>query len=205
MQNRTFKIIGLVGGIGSGKSTISKIFTNLGAELIDADKMCHNLLSIKSTKDKIVEIWPDAINNDNNTIDRKKLAAIVFSKPEKIKLLNNILHPIVTKQIKERIEELKNKKKIIIIDAALLLEETALASLCDTIIFIETETKIRKKRCMDNRYWNEGEIERRERFQISLKKKMQQAHFVINNNGSLTDTIKQTNNIWNNFLNIQDS
>ncbi|MGR3218331.1 MAG: dephospho-CoA kinase [Candidatus Anammoxibacter sp.] len=196
------KIIGIVGGIGSGKSTVARIMHILGAEVIDADKLCHKLLSNRTIKKKIVNIWPHVIESDLDNINRTKLAEIAFSKKENIEHLNKILHPIVIKQIKKRISGIKRKKKknIIVIDAA-LLEESKLSSLCETIVFVDTKIELRVKRCKEIRNWDEDEIRKREQFQASIETKERRAQFTINNDDSKSSTIEQVNNIWNNFLN----
>ncbi|MGR3317855.1 MAG: dephospho-CoA kinase [Candidatus Anammoxibacter sp.] len=198
----TLKIIGIVGGIGSGKSTAAKIFHQLGAEIIDADKLCHKLLSNRKVKDKIINIWPDIIEDNSDNISRTKLAEIAFSKRENIERLNKILHPIVIKQIKKRISGIKRKKKrnIVVIDAA-LLEESKLTSLCDTIVFVDTKMELRVKRCGEVRNWDENEIMRREQFQIPIEVKERRTQFTINNNNSKDSAIEQANNIWDKFLN----
>ena len=195
-------IIGIVGGIGSGKSTIARIFHQLGAEIIDADKLCHKLLSNKTVKDKITNIWPYVIDANLGNISRAKLAKIAFSKKENIERLNKILHPVVIKQIKKRISGIKRKKKkdIVVIDAA-LLEESKLTSLCDTIVFVDTKVESRIERCKKGRDWDENEIIKREQYQIPVDVKERRAHFTINNDNPKSSAIEQANNIWNNFLN----
>lgn len=202
MKNHTPKIVGIVGGIGSGKSTIAKIFKNLGAEIIDADKLCHQLLNNKIIRDKIADIWPNAVGDDLWEIDRARLAKIVFSKKENIERLNKILHPVVIGKIKERISGIKRKKQndIVVIDAA-LLEESMLSSLCNIIVFVNTKMSLRKKRCKEARDWDESEIRRREEFQIPVEIKKRRAQFIINNDNPKSNAIEQVHNLWNNFLN----
>lgn len=200
-KNHSLNIVGIAGGIGSGKSTVAIIFKNLGAEIIDADKLCHQLLKTSVIKDKIINNWPDAVKDDLVEISRTKLAKIAFSKKENIEWLNKLLHPVVTKKIKKEISVIKKKKKnVVIIDAALLIE-SKLSSLCNIVVFVDTKMSLRKKRCKEVRNWSKDEIRRREEFQIPTKVKKRGAQFIINNDNSKNDTIEQVHNIWNNFLN----
>lgn len=176
------KIIGITGGISSGKSTIGRMLASLGAEYIDADEICHRLILIKEFKNKITERFGNSIQDTYGKIDRARLAEVVFQDKTCLDALCGILHPAVIDQIKLRIDEIekRGRRKAIIIDAA-LLEESDLSLVCDFVIFINTGKNHRLERSQTSRRWPREELEKRERFQMDLedKKKRQTTSLII--------------------------
>ena len=203
MKSRPFIIVGITGGIGSGKSFITGIFKQLGAELIDADKLCHALLNEKIICKQVTDIWPTVLNHTSGKIDRKKLGRIVFENKEVIEQLNEILHPVVISQMKKKLAGIRRKKReVAVIDAA-LLEESNLSHMCSVIVFVETGIEQRERRCKESRNWNKEEVSRREIFQLPLETKKKRATFIINNNNSQKETIKQAKKVWNDLNNLR--
>ncbi|CAG1771080.1 partial dephospho-CoA kinase, partial [uncultured bacterium] len=125
-------IIGITGGISSGKSTVARMLASLGAEIIDADEMCHRLILVNDVKNKIIERFGDVIRDIYGKIDRSRLAEIVFQDKTCLDDLCNILHPIVIEQIRSKIAEIekRGRRRAMVIDAA-LLEESGLSLMCD--------------------------------------------------------------------------
>jgi len=195
------KIIGITGGISSGKSTIARMLASLGAETIDADEMCHKLLTKKDIKAKIIERFGNSVLDINGKIDRSRLAEIVFQDKNSLDGLCSILHPIVIEQIRSRIGEIekRGRRRAIVIDAA-LLEESDLSLLCDFIIFVNTGRDHRVSRGKISRHWQEGELERRERYQMSLEEKRKKSDYVIDNNFTEENTYRQINEFWQLYL-----
>lgn len=195
------KIVGITGGISSGKSTIARMLASLGAEVIDADEMCHKLLTIKNIKVKIIEKFGNSVRDINGKIDRSQLAEIVFQDKTSLDSLCSILHPIVIEQIRSRIDEIekRGRRKVIVIDAA-LLEESDLALLCDFVIFVNTGRDHRVSRGKISRHWQEGELERRERYQMSLEDKRMKSDYVIDNNFTEENTYRQIKEFWQLYL-----
>ena len=195
------KIIGITGGISSGKSTVARMLASLGAELIDADEMCHRLILIKEVKDKIIERFGNTIQDIYGKIDRSRLAKIVFQDKNCLDDLCNILHPIVIEQIRSRVAEIENRgrRRAIVIDAA-LLEESDLSLMCDFIIFVNTGRDHRVNRGKISRHWQDGELERRERFQMTLEDKRKKADYVIDNNFTEENTFRQIKEFWQLYI-----
>jgi len=198
------KIIGITGGISSGKSTVTRMLASLGAELIDADKMCHKLLLKKELKDKIIERFGNTIQDSYGKIDRSRLAKIVFQDNASLDALCSILHPIVIEQIKSKIDEIgeKGRRSAIVIDAA-LLEESDLSLMCDFIVFVNTSKDHRLKRSQISRHWTEGELEKREHFQMALEDKKKKAEYIIDNNFTEDNTFRQVKEFWQLFITRQ--
>ncbi len=165
-MDQNVKVIGITGGIASGKSTIAEILRSFGANVIDADKICHQLINTKDIAQKITNKWGPRIQNEYGDIERQVLAKIVFSDKKEIFTLNKIIHPVAIKDIKRRISKLKKDEttKAIVLDAALLLESN-LVDICDIIIFVDTKRDLRNKRVMINRMWSTDEIDKREKHQ----------------------------------------
>ncbi len=195
------KVIGITGGIASGKSTIAEILKSFGANVIDADKICHQLINTNEILQQITKKWGDHLLNNYGKIERSALAKIVFSDKKELSALNKIIHPEVIKRIRNRIIKLKNEAttKAIVLDAALLVESN-LIEVCDLIIFVDTNRDMCKKRAMKGRMWPSDEIDIRENFQDLLQEKRGIANIIINNNQSKTDTISQVNDFWCQFL-----
>lgn len=195
------RIIGITGGVASGKSTVAQMLASLGAHIIDADKICHRLLEKREIKSKIRERWGYKILDDDGRIKRHTLGNIVFADKKELLALNQIIHPQVIKLIKSKIHELtgNGKTNLIVIDAA-LLAETELVDLCDTILFVKTSRDICKKRAQLHRKWPLCETEKRERFQSSVKDKMQTADIIIDNSFSKANTLKQVKDFLKQFI-----
>lgn len=180
-------VIGLSGGIASGKTKIGKLFRELGGYLIDADKIGHEVIQSCFAKRTLSRWYGRKIFDAAGQVNRSKLADISFSSKRDIRRLNNLIHPIITRRIKSFITTRQKKKggyKFIILDAALLLE-TGLSNICDVLIFVDTAKRTRQKRAYLTRGWSLKELNGRERFQVPLDKKKRLANFIIYNNRCL--------------------
>ncbi len=179
-------IIGITGSIGSGKSTVAKIFREYGFKVIDADKVAHKIMK-QNTEiyRRLVKNFGNGILNENKEIDRRKLGNMVFKDTKKVKNLNLILHPLIIKTIEESIKKINDKyndNAKAVIDAPLLLE-TRTKELVDKIIVVKTDFENVVKRM--NEKFSKKEIEKILKFQMPLKQKLKYADFVIDNNKDL--------------------
>ena len=198
-------LIGLMGGIASGKSTLGNIFKSFGAELIEADKIAHKILDYKRVKKNIVDLWGEDLLIEGK-IDRKALSKIVFSDDKKsndeLSKLEDIIHPLLRRRIFQKMQNFSQKnKKIVVLDIALLWEG-GLKEICDILVFIDTPLSIRQKRASENRNWEISEVLTRERFQENIKTKKKAAHFIIENKGDIEKTSKNAMKIWKKIVDI---
>jgi dephospho-CoA kinase len=189
-------VIGILGGIGSGKSTVARYFKSLGAKVIDADDIAHRLLLRREIKRNLERSFGERILSGGK-VDRKALAELCFSDGRQRKRLENILHPLIKEKISKEVKRLKNG--LIIIDAPLLVEKGS-ADLCQKFIFVEVSKKLRRKRLTNVRGWNLGELQRREAHQLSLAKKKKLADYIIDNRGSLSSTFAQVKRVYNRLM-----
>jgi dephospho-CoA kinase len=197
----TKPVIGILGGIGSGKSTTAAEFERLGCGLIDADKIAHELLDEPNIKKKVIEAFGSSILDTDNKINRKKLAEIVFADESKIRQLNSIIHPAVLARAEELIEELNSQPdvKAIVLDMPLLLE-VGWEKMCERIIFIDCEAEKRAERSKKKHLFDENQLKIRENLQISLDKKQAIAENTIDNNSELSSLKKQVAEIFSNIV-----
>jgi len=189
------RVIGVTGGMGSGKTIAVRCFHELGAGIIDADKIANSLLKTEYIKKKILSQFGDSIISRYG-IDKKRLAHTVFSKKKQLKDLCRILHPGILKEIRRRIAV--SKKKIIVVDAPLLIE-SGLHREMDKVIVIRAREMIRIKRCQKKGF-DTADIRKRMRMQLSGLEKEKYADFIIKNNGSVWALRKQVCDIWRNVI-----
>lgn len=188
------KVIGLTGGIASGKSIISSIFKNLGAYIIDADHVAHQIYDDDSELlQKIIDLFgKDILVPSTFIIDRDKLGEIVFKSPDKLKQLEAVVHPAVRKRILHEIHEAGNQGfNLCIVDAALLVE-TGYYKHYDGLIVVKCSPEQQIERLKNRNNLSEQEIKERIEAQSSLEEKLKVANWVIDNSGSLEETQKQT-------------
>ena len=193
-------IIGIMGGIGSGKSSVAAEFVKLGCKVIDADKIAHELLGRKTIKEKIVVSFGRDVLDSKGNIDRKRLGEIVFSDVDKLSLLNGIIHPLVMKRVEELIEQYnrKNQVKAIVLDMPLLVE-IGWAGRCDKLIFVDCEQKIRADRAKKKDF-GKNQIKIREKFQISLDNKASLADNTVENNSDFSALVRQVADIFSDIM-----
>jgi dephospho-CoA kinase len=191
-------ILGLTGSFGSGKSTVAKILKSFGARIIDADRIAHRVIQPPSkVYQKIIHTFGKDILKQNRTIDRNKLAKIVFKDKAILKRLNQIVHPKVIKTIKNQIKT--TKKKVVVLDAPLLLE-AGLGNLVDKLIVVKIKRKKQVGRLEKKTSLNKKEILSRIKAQILLSHKVRLADFVIDNNGTFKNTKRQVRLFWRNLV-----
>lgn len=187
-------VVGFIGGIGSGKSAVSRGLSNTFRTLtIDADRIGHEVLGLQSVKDRIRQAFGDVVF-DGAEVSRKLLAREVFGsdthkKQARIRL-EEIVHPEIRRQVQEQLSDIPDDIEIVVLDAAVMLE-AGWNDLCDTIVFVDAPFKVRLARVQENRDWTADELRRREASQISIEEKRVAAHFVVDNSGTLEDAIKQ--------------
>lgn len=185
-------VIGLTGGIASGKSTVAKMFTDLGIPVIDADVIAKKVVEPGEEPYKqVVKVFGKEILSPDSTINRPKLGSIIFSNEEKRGQLNQIVHPAVRKQmLKKKKDYIKRGEKCIVLDIPLLFE-SKLTSLTDQtlVVFVDEETQL--KRLMERNQLTEQEALNRIRSQMPLKEKAKLADELIDNNHSMEESKKQ--------------
>lgn len=193
------KIVAITGGFSTGKTTVANIFEELGAEVIDSDKLAHDIYSPnKPAWNKIVKYFGKSILCKNKKIDRSKLADIVFKNKENIKKLNSIVHPYVEKELKSIINKYKkNKKNKILIIEVPLLFEAGMREMFDKIIVVSCGAEEQYMRIKKKYKKNDKEISQRIKSQWDLSKKEGLADYIIDNNGTKRDTKRQIIRIFN--------
>lgn len=196
-------VVGLTGGIASGKSTVSNYLRQLGAVIIDADQLARKVVEPgKNAWLRIKEHFGLEVINEDGSLDRKKIGEIVFANPLEREILNKIIHPEVIKETKRLIDHYKEQAdiKLIVVDAPLLLE-TGMDKLVDEVwvINIEPELQIRRVIKRDN-LTREGAINRL-KSQMPTQEKLKFAHRVIDNNNSLAQTFDQLEKAFNEVTN----
>jgi len=189
-------VIGVTGNIGSGKTTTVNIFKELGAKIIEADKVGHFLLKREDVKEKLISIFGKSILDKRNGINRQKLRKIVFNEKEKLEKLNSILHPLIAEEIKREIN--KTKEGIIIVEAAILLE-AGWDFLVDKVIMVSAPDEVKLKRAQKSRQINILEIEKIMKSQLSEKKIREKADFIIENKEGIKELRDKVENLWNKF------
>jgi len=188
------KIIGLTGSLGSGKSTVAGFFEKLGCTVIDADVLAREVIQPGTEGYRqVVKHFGTEILNADGTIDRHRLAGIVFVKPEELKALNEIVHPRVLALQKERISRC-GKDDIVILNIPLLFE-SKLEDTMDAVIVVTVTEDERFRRLLPLKRWSREEIQRRLNVQMPQETKIKKADFVIDNNTSLENTEKQVKDI----------
>ena len=189
------KIIGIVGGIASGKTSAAQIFEQFGAVVLSADEIGHRVLQEAGIRQTAAKRWGSKILDSSGQIDRKHLAAIVFENEEDLVFLEKLTHERIRNQISVALQHLaRNHTAFVILDAPLLLE-AGWESLCDVIVFIESSLENRKKRAAE-RGWTPEEIARRESRQLSLQKKRASTSYTIHNDGSTDELEEEIFRVW---------
>ena len=191
------RVIGLTGGIGSGKSTVSRYLSELGAAIIDADKLGHEvyLPNTESWRD-LVKTFGKEILTPADKIDRKKLGTIVFNNPEKLQQLNAIVHPRMFEIAKQRIEDNRRKgTQVVILDAPILFETNWTPLVEEVWVVVANEANV-IKRAVARSGLTEEQVRLRIRSQMSNAERIQRAQAVIHNDGTAEDLRKKTNELW---------
>jgi dephospho-CoA kinase len=190
-------IIGILGGVGSGKSSVAAELAKLGCGLIDADKIAHELLDRQNVKEKVINSFGQAVLDHTGKINRRKLADIVFADGDKLSTLNRIVHPLVLAQAERLIEQYNHQQHVraIVLDMPLLVE-IGWDKRCDRLIFVDCKPQIRLKRAKKMGALGKNQLKIRENFQISLDKKAAIADNTVDNNSGFSALAKQVADIF---------
>ena len=191
------KVIGLTGGIGSGKSTLARFLAELGAVVLDADKLGHE--AFKSGTDawrEVVAAFGRGILTPAGEIDRKKLGEIVFNNPQALSRLNQIMHPQIGKVLQSSLEEYRRQgAKVLVLEIPLLLE-TGGTSLVDEVwVTVASEATILKRLGKRSGFSREHSLARI-RSQTSDEERVKHADVVINTDGTLEELRAKVKELW---------
>jgi dephospho-CoA kinase len=184
-------ILGLVGGIGSGKSFVAGLFAELGAKVVEGDQAGHEALKQPEIKNQVIEKWGDGVRNAEGEIDRRKLGSIVFADPQQLAALEAIVFPWIKEKLRrELVEAAKDPQtRLLILDAAVMME-AGWSGICDAIVFVDAPLEVRQNR-VTGRGWSREEWEKRERSQMPLVEKKARCQAVVENAGDLVRTRHQ--------------
>ncbi len=197
-------LVGIVGGIASGKSSVAKRFAELGAIRISADEIGHRLLENDSdVRSKVVELFGLEVVSENGGLDRRKIADRVFGDDPlaiaKRRSLEAILHPAIRAESERHLKQIAvdGSALIAILDAPLLIEAGWLPR-CREVVFVDTPLEARQKLAAQ-RGWSPEELSRRESNQVSLEEKRKAATAVVINDGSLLNLYNQVDDLYREF------
>jgi dephospho-CoA kinase len=194
--------VGLTGNIASGKSHTASLFAELGAHIIDADRVVHELLSCGTkTYGKIVEAFGAQILDQNMQIDRRRLAQIIFFDEKQRLQLNRLTHPEIHEEILRRIFDLEQQSScgIIIVDAALMVE-TGGYKMYHRLVVVTCEPVLQLSRLMSRDALTEKEAKARIASQMPIEEKIKLADYTIDNSGTLIQTHDQVEAVYRDLL-----
>jgi dephospho-CoA kinase len=178
-------VIGVIGGIGAGKSQVAAALGRLGGAVIAGDQLGHQALRIADAKAAVIARFGQAIVAGDGEIDRKKLGSIVFSEPGLLKDLEAIVFPWIKQQLRQALDVAFDNAaaRFVVVDAAVMLE-AGWNNYCDKVVYVHAPRDQRLARLARQRGWSEKEVLARERTQLSLTEKVTRADAAIDNSGA---------------------
>ena len=189
--------VGLTGGIATGKTTVGKMFVELGCPVIDSDGITHQLFEPgQSVNAAVVQAFGERVLAANGTINRKVLGEIVFNDPAARAQLNALVHPAVIRRQQEWLKEIEAKDPagIGIVDAALMIESGNYKNY-DKLIVVTCSPEVQKERLLQRSALSEEQAEARIRAQMPMEEKVKRADYVVDNSGDLDETRRQVREI----------
>jgi dephospho-CoA kinase len=192
-------VIGVLGGVASGKSTVAGMFQSLGAVRLDADGAGHAALLAPEIREQLAARWGEGVLSGRGQIDRQKVAEIVFgSQPqalEELRYLESVTHPRIAERLEADLREAAAAGALAaVMDAAVMLE-AGWDRLCDRLVFVDVPREERLRRA-HQRGWTTAQFLAREAAQWPLARKRQRADTIIDNSGSLEETLDQVKAVW---------
>ena len=191
-------VLGITGGIATGKTAVSNILQEMGFDIIDMDIISREVIELP----EVIKMLTKEFGTDiltNSSIDRKKLRNAVFDSSEKVNKLNSIMHPAIIKISKEKIEHLKSMKKKLIIVVIPLLFEVNLEYLVDKILLVAASREKQTERIIKRDNTNKTDAENIINSQMPLDEKRKKSDFIIENNGSLSELRRKVLEFLNNL------
>jgi dephospho-CoA kinase len=185
-------VFGLIGGMGSGKSTVAAQFQERGAKVISGDQLGHEALRQPDIRDRVVGRWGTEVLDASGAIDRQTLGKIVFADEAELRALEALLFPWIERRSRGEIAAADTG--VVVLDAAVLLE-AGWNRLCDSVVYVHAPRPLRLRRLAGQRGWKAEEVEARERLQMSLTEKVSLADAVIDNSGSPEDVARQVDDL----------
>jgi dephospho-CoA kinase len=198
--------IAITGGAGSGKTTVARMFAELGAEVLDADRIAREAVAVGETAwQELRRLYGDDYFNPDGSLNRSKLARRVFADPEERRRLDGIIHPRVAAALQARVAELAGRGgQLVLVDVPLLFE-TGREATFDRVIVVTAPQNQRIRRLRERDGRREEEIRGILAAQWPLDDKAARADYVVDNGGELSATRQQVKNIWRNLKNQLDT
>lgn len=196
-------IVGLTGNYGMGKSTVLALFKEIGAVTISSDKIVSELLKEKDVIDKVRSLFGDIVINKDGTLNKERIADIIFKNSSLRYILEDILHSLVFKKIDEYIQKIREKNAIVIVEIPLVFER-GYENKFDKIITVYTDEEVTIKR-LELKGVDRNKAIMRLKTQMPIIEKIKRSDFLIDNNGTIEQTRKQIQNIYLRLKTLEDS
>ena len=190
-------VIGVAGGIASGKTTIAQLFRKLGARILDADNIGHELLQTDTLRGRIRLAFGESVFTREGDVDRRTLGRIIFSSDDARNTLNRLVRPAIRAEIRRQIALIRedHQEKVIVVDAPLLVD-TGPTDLADIVILVTAPAALRKERLIHRNNLSKHEAEQRIAAQVSDTKQARWADYVLENTGTRNELIEKARALW---------
>jgi dephospho-CoA kinase len=194
-------IIGIAGGIGSGKSFVAGLFAELGCAILDSDAHVRQAYGDPQVLAALRQWWGDEVLRPDGSVDRSRIAGRVFHDPRERKRLEGLLHPMVARLREREMEKLAlNPGVVAFVWDTPLLFEAGLNSRCDAVAFVDTPLELRLRRVSRSRGWDEAELQKREKLQWPLDRKREISDYIIENTADVGVVRDQVRDVLSRIL-----
>jgi len=191
-------VVGLVGGLASGKSTVARLLAERGARIVDADRIGHEMIERPEVVEDVVQAFGSGVLDDAGRVDRGRLAERVFGDQKAVQKLNAIIHPPIIRRAREQVAALRMQPGVplVVLDAPLLMETDLHRNMCQALLFVDSPQELRRRRAVTERGMDAAQFDKRQEVQLPVDTKRQRADYVVDNSGTLEELRSQVERLW---------